>query len=104
MGSAMKILARLISGLGRLLLGSAMVLAFCALALAGIASYLVSWPYRKLYSPREASFRLTMDAVTVLSAAWHLRAEAARRDAAAAGESAQAGPGPRDTEPVEPRG
>ena len=78
----MRIAAKLVSGLGRVLLGAALFAFLLAFALLGIASYLVSWPYRKLYSPREASLRLTLDLLTVLSAAWHLRAAAA----ASAGE------------------
>lgn len=97
----MKIAARLISGVGRVLLGSALTLFLVALALFGIASYLVSWPYRKLYSPREASLRLTLDLLTIASAAWHLRA------AQGASErppwAAQVPADPPAAEPVEPR-
>jgi uncharacterized membrane protein YqjE len=91
-----KILARLVSGLGRLLLGSALTLAFVALAMFGVASYLVAWPYRKLYSPREASMRLTMDILTVASVAWHLRA------AQAAEHERQAEADRLASEPAEP--
>lgn len=67
-------LRRLLGGLGRLILGAALLLIALGLALVAVAGYLVYLPYAAL-PPRKRGLKLLVTAGEVAAVFWQMRHE-----------------------------